>query len=152
MKPIEHKLLIGNIALAGVVVMCLLMIAKEPIDGATNEQIADLQRQLRARDQRITQLESALRDGAAFSPGLGAGTTSRIEPDPPLSVSPQAPLKSLPARTGTLAQLGQYQLEQQGSRVLFTDNKGDPAFVFDSETRSIVALNGLFIPEKNRLV
>lgn len=102
-----------------------------------------LKRQVAERDREILGLKQAL-------VAEGETQTSKITGGN-LDSNGQAPLPSV-SEKGAQMRVGSFQIEQQGPKALVKDEAGKPLFVFDSERRSIVAPNGMYIPKEGRLV
>ena len=108
-----------------------------------NSEVELLRRQGAEKDREILQLkEMLLAASETRTPKMEGGTVDPIIPRRPESVSEK----------GQLMQVGKFQIEQLGGRALVKDEEGRPLFVFDSEHRSVVAPNGMYIPNEGRLV
>jgi hypothetical protein len=109
-----------------------------------SKELAALRQQLAERDEEIAKLRGALGAGRELSAqpvflGAAEGLSS---PGGLPGSTPSAPS----------FQVGRFQAEQRDGNLLFKDEKGRPAFVFDAERRSIVAPNGVYIAAEGRLV
>ena len=102
-----------------------------------------LRREVAEKDREILELKRALvASGETPTPKITGGN---------LQSKGQATLPSV-SEKGAQMRVGSFQIEQQGPKALVTDDAGKPLFVFDSERRSIVAPNGMYIPREGRLV
>ena len=102
-------------------------------------EIALLKQIISERDAEIEQLKSAGREGYE-------------RPSAILAEGNADALRNIAGSDTPPVILGSYQVEKQGERFLFKDARGTPVFVFDVARRSIVAPNGLYIPQEGRLV
>lgn len=136
----------------------------KPQSDELHAQLADLRRRLAEREKELATLKAALPIGFK-----AAGAQQELRPaqleqqtvkplaakEAELSKALDGPASSIELNGGAqpaVLQVDQFQFEQQQGRVLVKDEKGNPAFVFDAERRSIIAPNGVYIPSERRMV
>jgi len=106
-------------------------------------EVGVLKRQVAEKDREILDLKRALAAaGETETPKITGGN---------LDSKGQGTFPSAWEK-GSQIRVGSFQIEQQGPKALVKDESGKPLFVFDSERRSIVAPNGMYIPKEGRLV
>ena len=105
--------------------------------------VGTLKRQVAEKDREILDLKRLLLAAGENQPSRITGGN--------LDSKGQGPLPSI-SEKGSQIRVGSFQIEQYGPKALVKDEAGKPLFVFDSERRSIVAPNGMYIPKEGRLV